>query len=96
MIRKESKHSNVTNLDFYNNEDIRFEDGLMQKETKEEILKEISKFDKDNKEIFIKRFFLDYSIKDISKSTGISENAISNRLRRCKLKLIESLKEEVL
>lgn len=96
MLRKESKHSNVTNLDFYDKEDIHFEDCLEQKETKQEILKEISKFDKDNKEIFIKRFFLYYSIKDISKSTGISENAISNRLRRCRLKLIQSLNKEVL
>ncbi|BCZ48834.1 DNA-directed RNA polymerase sigma-70 factor [Clostridium gelidum] len=96
LLRKESKHSNVTNLDFYDKEDVNFEDNLEQKETKEEILKEINKFDKDNKEIFIKRFFLYYSIKDISQSTGISENAISNRLRRCRLKLIESLNQEVL
>lgn len=93
MLRKESKHSNVANLDFYDKEDIGFEDYLEQKETKEEILKEVNKFDKDNKDIFIKRFFLYYSIKDISNSTGISENAISNRLRRCRLKLIESLNE---
>lgn len=96
MLRKESKHSNVTNLDFYDKDDVSFEDNLGQKETKEEILKEINKFDKDNKELFIKRFFLYYSIKDISKSTGISENAISNRLRRCRLKLIQSLNQEVL
>lgn len=96
LLRKERKHSNVTNLDFYDKEDEGIELLIEHKETKEELLKEINNFDKDNKEIFIKRFFLHYSIKDISKATGISENAISNRIRRCRLKLIQTLNEEVL
>ncbi|PWW85808.1 hypothetical protein CYK87_01105 [Clostridium perfringens] len=54
----------------------------------------IKTFDKKNKEIFIKRFFLNYSIKEISESIGISENAISNRIRRGKLKLSELLSKE--
>ncbi|WP_081378903.1 RNA polymerase sigma factor [Clostridium perfringens] len=40
------------------------------------------------------RFFLNYSIKEISESIGISENAISNRIRRGKLKLSELLSKE--
>ncbi|PWX64519.1 hypothetical protein CYK85_04785 [Clostridium perfringens] len=61
---------------------------------KEKILFAIKTFDKKNKEIFIKRFFLNYSIKEISESIGISENAISNRIRRGKLKLSELLSKE--
>ena len=66
----------------------------LSEEIKEKILFAIKTFDKKNKEIFIKRFFLNYSIKEISESIGISENAISNRIRRGKLKLSELLSKE--
>ncbi|EGT3616422.1 sigma-70 family RNA polymerase sigma factor [Clostridium sp. LIBA-8841] len=93
ILRKEKKHDNVINLDSYEKEDTSLESFLENKETKENILSMIKTFDKENREIFIKRFFLNYSIKEISKSIGISENAISNRIRRGKFKLSEFLKE---
>lgn len=93
ILRKEKKHDNVINLDSYEKEDTSLESFLENKETKENILSMIKTFDKENREIFIKRFFLHYSIKEISKSIGISENAISNRIRRGKFKLSEFLKE---
>lgn len=93
MLRKEKKHDNVITLDSYEKEDNSLESFLENKETKENILSMIKTFDKENREIFIKRFFLNYSIKEISKSIGISENAISNRIRRGKFKLSEFLKE---
>ncbi|MDZ4992480.1 sigma-70 family RNA polymerase sigma factor [Clostridium perfringens] len=93
MLRKEKKHDNVITLDSYEKEDNSLESFLENKETKENILSIIKTFDKENREIFIKRFFLHYSIKEISKSIGISENAISNRIRRGKFKLSEFLKE---
>jgi RNA polymerase sigma-70 factor (ECF subfamily) len=96
ILRKENKHNNVVDLSLYDKEADSFETYLEQKETRSEILSEINKFDKENKEIFLKRFFLNYSIKDISKITNISENAISNRLRRLRLKLIDALKREVI
>lgn len=93
ILRKEKKHDNVITLDSYEKEDTSLESFLENKETKENILSMIKTFDKENREIFIKRFFLHYSIKEISKSIGISENAISNRIRRGKFKLSEFLKE---
>lgn len=83
------------NIDSFNKGDEKFKAWIivMTKYTsidmlrKEKILFAIKTFDKKNKEIFIKRFFLNYSIKEISESIGISENAISNRIRRGKLKL---------
>lgn len=72
------------------------EELLEQKETRKQILNAINKLEKENSEIFIRRFFLHYSIKDISKINGLSENAISNRIRLCKIKLLEVLKGEVI
>ncbi|AOY53208.1 sigma-70 family RNA polymerase sigma factor [Clostridium perfringens] len=90
------------NIDSFNKGDEKFKAWIivMTKYTsidmlrKEKILFAIKTFDKKNKEIFIKRFFLNYSIKEISESIGISENAISNRIRRGKLKLSELLIKE--
>lgn len=95
MLRKELKHNNNISIEFYDKEDDRIEVYLEQKELREEILDEIVKFDDGNKEIFIKRFFLGYSIKDISKITNLSENAISNRIRRGREKIIEKFKRSI-
>ncbi|MGG5460989.1 sigma-70 family RNA polymerase sigma factor [Clostridium sp. B9] len=94
MLRKEKKHDNVVSLENYDREDTSFNSLLENKEMKEKILSVINSFDYENKDIFIKRFFLHYSIKEISSSIGISENAISNRIRRSKIKLSEALKKE--
>ena len=92
-LRKEKKHDNNTNLDLCSDySDDGFENHLEHKESRNEILNEILKFEDDNKEIFIKRFFLDYSVKDISRIMNMSENAISNRIRRGRQKLVENLK----
>ena len=95
MLRKEQKHDNDINIEFYDKEDEGVEIYLEQKELRKEILDEIIKFDDSNKEIFIKRFFLGYSIKDISKITNISESAISNRIRRGREKIIEKFKRSI-
>lgn len=92
ILRREQKHDNNISLDIYEKEDCSLEKYLEEQESRKEILNEILKFEDDNKEIFIKRFFLGYSIKDISKITNLSENAISNRIRRGRKKLIEKLK----
>ena len=94
MLRKEKKHNDNLSLESYDNKDTTLESSLENNEIKEKILFAIKTFDKKNKEIFIKRFFLNYSIKEISESIGISENAISNRIRRGKLKLSELLSKE--
>ncbi|HAT4116333.1 RNA polymerase sigma factor [Clostridium perfringens] len=91
---KKKKHNDNLSLESYDNKDTTLESSLENKEIKEKILFAIKTFDKKNKEIFIKRFFLNYSIKEISESIGISENAISNRIRRGKLKLSELLSKE--
>lgn len=94
-LRKEKKHDNVIELSNYDKEDNGIEECLEKKELREELLKEINKFDESNKEIFLRRFFLDYSVKDISKVIGISENAVSTRIKRGREKLITKLKGEV-
>lgn len=96
ILRREKKHENVLELESYEREDESLEKLFEQKETKKQILSAINEFDKENREIFIRRFFLQYSIKEISKIIGISENATSNRIRRGKVKLIEILKGEVM
>lgn len=96
MLRKELKHHNNISIEFYDKEDDGIEIYLEQKEMRKEILDEIIKFEDDNKEIFIKRFFLGYSIKDISKITNLSENAISNRIRRGREKIMEKVKRSIL
>lgn len=83
-------------MDNYNKTDNHIEKYLEEKEFREELLKEINKFDEANKEIFLRRFFLDYSIKDISRLIGISENAVSTRIKRGREKLIAKLKGEVI
>ncbi|MPQ43810.1 sigma-70 family RNA polymerase sigma factor [Clostridium tarantellae] len=95
-LRKEKKYKNVIELEQYSTHVNSIEDYLENKICREEILSEVNKFDKENKEIFIRRFFLSYSVRDISKIIGISENAVSNRIRRCKEKLVTKLKGEVI
>ena len=90
-FRKEEKHSKNSDIDNYEINDNSFEESLEHKETRNEIFNEILKFDDINKEIFIKRFFLEYSLKEISRDMKISENAVSTRILRGRKKLIEKL-----
>lgn len=96
MLRREQKHDNNISIEFYDAEDGSVEVYLEQKEMREEVLQEINNFNHRSKEIFINRFFLGYSIKDISKATNLSENAISNRIRRGRHRLIEKFKVRML
>lgn len=94
LLRKEKKHGNTVPFEAQEEKSTYLESNLENKEIKDKLLSAIKSFNKENEDIFFKRFFLDYSIRDISKSTGISENAISNRIRRGKIKLLDLFKKE--
>lgn len=93
--RKEVKHMSNVNIEdeiMMENEGVLGE--IIKKEEKRELLKEIRKMDGENKEIFIRRFFLFESIKNIAEKMMLSESAVSNRILRGKKKLVKIFKEE--
>lgn len=92
--RKEVKHmSNVNIEDEILMEEESILGEIIKKEEKRELLKEIRKMDEENKEIFIRRFFLFESIKNIAEKMMLSESAVSNRILRGKKKLVKIFKE---
>ena len=54
----------------------------------------LSSLSKENRMIFMRRYFYSDSIEEISKAFGKSEGAVKNVLYRCRLKLSSRLKKE--
>ncbi|KAJ51045.1 RNA polymerase sigma-70 factor (ECF subfamily) [Clostridium tetanomorphum] len=64
---------------------------VILEENREEILKAISELKDVDKEIFIKRYFLDENINNIAKALGINRSTVDNRLSRGRKILKEKL-----
>ncbi len=69
---------------------------IEDKEFKDKILEEINSMEPINREIFLRRFFLDQAIKDIATSMNLTVSTISNRILRGKKKLGVLFREEVI
>lgn len=69
---------------------------LEDKEFRKSLLNKINSMEKINKEIFLRRFFLEEPISDIAKRLNLSVSSISNRILRGKKKLEYLKREEVI
>lgn len=96
-LRKTNKENNNVSLEeVIVDDDFDIEEQLENKELRNKILNEVNNMEKVTKEIFLRRFFMDESVKNISKKLGISVSAVSNRILRGKKKLKTVLREEVI
>lgn len=81
--------------DFITSDALDIEKTLEDKEFRKSLLNKINSMDKINKEIFLRRFFLEEPVSDIAKRLNLSVASVSNRILRGKKKL-EHLKKEVI
>lgn len=94
--RRERKHKeNISIENIEINDNFNVEEKVAANETKEKILKELKAMNEMNRDICIRRFFFQESIKKIAEDLKITESAVSNRLLREKKKLSILCKEEV-
>ncbi|MBL4932169.1 sigma-70 family RNA polymerase sigma factor [Clostridium paridis] len=94
-VRKKDRRATSTLEEFMVVDEISLEKQLEHKETRDRILKEIDTMEDITREIFLRRFFVEESIVDISKKLGMSVSAVSNRILRGKKKLEFLFSEEV-
>ena len=91
--RKNFKNNNCVE---YTDEITTIEDKELEKIEDEEIINNIlNSLEEKDKIIFIKRYLEGYSIKEIAKELGYSENYIHTRISRTRKKL-KNIKEEVI
>lgn len=91
--RKNFKSSNYVE---YTDEITTIEDKALEKIEDEEIIDNIlNNLEEKDKIIFIKRYLEGYSIKEIAKELGYSENYIHTRISRTRKKL-KNIKEDVI
>ncbi len=90
-LNKRSKLSKIGNIvpidnfDFQHSELI--EEEVVSKEQRKELLEAIGSLKKEDKEIFIRRYFYNQRIQDIADSINLSVSAVENRLWRGREKL---------
>lgn len=96
LRKKANKQNNIPLEEFIISDESDLQKQLESNITREKILKEINSMEEINKQIFIRRFFMGESIKDISSKLGISKSAVANRILRGKSKLEYLFKEEVI
>ncbi|WP_158540599.1 sigma-70 family RNA polymerase sigma factor [Romboutsia weinsteinii] len=91
ILRKENKHiSNKLELKEYIKDRNKVEDIVLVKEEIRELNNNLRNLNQTEKEIFIERYQKGRKIKDIAKSFGINQRALSLRIMRIKKKLKKS------
>lgn len=81
--RKLYKHHNVECIDDYAlNDEVSLERIVVSKENKEELLHAIHTMNDDDREIFIRRYFLQENIETIANNFGVDRNWVDQRLSR--------------
>ncbi|WP_392486855.1 sigma-70 family RNA polymerase sigma factor [Haloimpatiens sp. FM7315] len=86
---KESIFENINDCSLCN--DFNTEKKVISKENRRELLKAISGMKGQDKEIFIRRYFLDEDIENIAKNFGVNRSSIDKRLSRGRKALREKL-----
>lgn len=88
ILRKEVRHSNsceIQGRDFDSSENI--EKTFEIREELVEVIKVIETFGEPDNDIFIKRFMMNFKVKDIAQSLNMSEKAVSLRILRGRKKI---------
>lgn len=94
---KQSVQECIDDYDFCN--EINTEKTIISKENREELLSVLNNMKPQDKEIFIRRYFLDEDIEKIAKNFGMNRNSVDKRLSRGRKFLKEKimlLKGEIL
>lgn len=90
--RKLFKQSTTENIDDYAFcDEVSTEKVIISKENKEELFKAINEMKDEDKEIFIRRYFLYEGIENIAKTFGVDRNLVDKRLSRGRKFLKEKL-----
>lgn len=88
ILRKEVKHSNTVDISELNIGDKQcFTSDICEKEKLVAVTNEINLMSSKDKEIFLRKFYLDESSNDISKRMGLSDKLINLRIFRGRKKL---------
>ena len=89
-LRKEGKHSykdNIEDIEVASSESI--EDYFISNERVREVKIEIDNMSSIDKEIFMRKFFMEHTSKEIGKSLGLTEKLVNLRIFRGRKKLKE-------
>lgn len=89
-LRREGKHfykDNIEEINIANNDSL--EDRFISSENVSEVKEEIENMGKIDKEIFMKKFFMEQSSKEIGESLGLTEKLVNLRIFRGRKKLKE-------
>lgn len=88
ILRKELKHFNKLNIeDMVISEEYSFDKKIDNKEKLNDVIKEIRSMNDVDKEIFLRKFYLDQSSKIISEKMGLKDKFINLRIFRGRKKL---------
>lgn len=95
ILRKEVKHSNSVDITDLNiGEENCLATSIQDKDNLIAITKEINSMKPTDKEIFLRKFYLDQSSKNISKTMGLSDKFINLRIFRGRKKLLAKFNSE--
>ncbi len=90
--KRNSAREKTTNIDDFIVEDrTNIEKQILIREDQEKVTNIISRFNKIDKELFIRRYFYDERIENLMDSLNLSRSAVDNRLLRCR----KIIKEEM-
>ena len=89
VLIKKSKIVDIEDLQLSSRETI--EENLLFKERKGEVIEAINSFNPTDKEVFLRRYFMEQSVEYIISCMSLSRQAVDNRLWRGRKKLREIL-----
>ena len=98
LIKKKYRDTKVfDNIEDYENnliEDSNIELQFIENEFNEDIIKQLDKLKKEDKDIFILYYFNEKNIKDIANELNMSESKVKSKLFRTRKKIKKYLKEK--
>ena len=98
LIKKKYRDTKVfDNIEDYDNkliEDSNIELQFIENEFNEDIIKQLDKLKKEDKDIFILYYFNEKNIKDIANELNMSESKVKSKLFRTRKKIKKYLKEK--
>lgn len=93
--KRKNHVSNVFNIDDIEiKDDLNLEKQILLRHDQEQVIKIINSFQKVDREIFVRRFFLGEKISDLARAFNLSRTAIDNRLMRGRKTIKEGLQYE--
>lgn len=93
--RRQKKHSNSVDIEDVDIQDnITVEKQVFLRQDMEQVIKTIHSFQKTDREIFVRRFFLGEKINDLAQAFNLSRSAVDNRLLRGRKLIKEVLQDE--